>query len=248
MINILIPLGGKSEFFNSPEYVYPRALIEIRGKTMIQRIIENFAEIKDKHYIFVINQDDCDTYHLDSILRLLTDSKCEIVKLSGQTKGAVCSALMAVEVINNQKSLIIANGDQVIESPLASITKEFQAKGLDAAVLTFESVHPKWSYVRVDETDRVIESAEKRPLSKNAIAGFYYFEKGQDFVTAAMQSIAKDAHVNDVFYIAPVLNELVLAGKKIGHHSIEAGLYHSFYSPAKITEYENWLERTGECK
>ena len=58
MINILIPLGGKSEFFNSPEYVYPKALIEICGKTMIQRVIENFAEIEDKHYIFVINQDD----------------------------------------------------------------------------------------------------------------------------------------------------------------------------------------------
>jgi dTDP-glucose pyrophosphorylase len=247
MINILIPLGGKSEFFNSIEYVYPRPLIEIGGKTMIQRIIENFAEIENKHFIFVVNQSDCDSYHLDSILQLLTDSKCDIIKLNGQTKGAACSALMAVEIINNQTSLIIANGDQVIEASLDSVTKEFQFKGLDAAVITFESIHPKWSYVRVDETDKVIESAEKRPLSKNAIAGFYYFDKGQDFVFAAMQSIAKDAHVNDFFYIAPVINELVLAGKNIGYHPIEASLYHSFYSPAKIIEYENWLERTREA-
>jgi len=246
MINILIPMGGKSEFFDSHEFIYPRSLIEIRGKTMIQRIIENYSEFDNKHFIFVTNKADCDTYHLDSILKLLTDSKCDIFKLSGQTKGAVCSALMAIELINNETPLIIANGDQVIEAPLATIEKKFQMEGLDAAVVTFESVHPKWSYIRTDINNRVIEAAEKRPLSKNAIAGFYYFRKGHDFVSAAMQSIAKDAHVNDMFYIAPVLNELVLAGKEIGYHTINSNAYHSFYSPTKIAEYEHWLEHIGE--
>lgn len=246
MINILIPMGGKSDFFESHEYVYPRSLIEIHGKTMIQRIIENYSEFDNKNFIFVTNQADSETYHLDSILRLLTDSKCDILKLSGQTKGAACSALMAIELINNETPLIIANGDQVIEAPLAEIEKKFQTEELDAAVVTFESIHPKWSYIRADKSNRVIEAAEKRPLSKNAIAGFYYFRNGRDFVSAAMQSIAKDAHVNDIFYIAPVLNELVLAGKKIGYHAIDASTYHSFYSPAKIVEYENWLEKFGE--
>jgi len=246
MINILIPMGGKSDFFDSPEYVYPRSLIEIQGKTMIQRIIENYTEFDNKHCIFVANQADCETFHLDSILRLLTDSKCDIIKLSGQTKGAACSALMAIELINNETPLIIANGDQVIEAPLAEIVKQFETEALDAAVVTFESIHPKWSFIRADKSNRVIEAAEKRPLSKNAIAGFYYFRKGEDFVSAAMQSIKKDAHVNDIFYIAPVLNELVLAGKQIGYHVIDTIAYHSFYSPAKISEYEHWLEKSGD--
>jgi NDP-sugar pyrophosphorylase family protein len=246
MINILIPMGGKSKFFNSHEYVYPRSLIEIYGKTMIQRIIENYAGFDNKHFIFVTNQVDCETYHIDSILELLTDSNCDIVELSGPTKGAACSALMAIELINNETPLIIANGDQVIEAPLADIEKTFQSERLDAAIISFESIHPKWSYVRTDKFNRVIEAAEKKPLSKKAIAGFYYFRKGKDFVSAAMQSIAKDSHVNDIFYIAPVLNELILSGKQIGYHAIDATLYHSFYSPAKITEYENWLEKYGD--
>jgi len=246
MINILIPMGGKSDFFDSPEYVYPRSLIEIQGKTMIQRIIENYKEFENKHFIFVANQADCETFHLDSILRLLTDSKCDIVKLSGQTKGAACSALMAIELINDETPLIIANGDQVIEAPLEEIEKQFETEALDAAVVTFESIHPKWSFIRTDKSNRVIEASEKRPLSRNAIAGFYYFRKGEDFVSAAMQSIKKDAHVNDIFYIAPVLNELVLAGKQIGYHPIDTSAYHSFYSPAKISEYEHWLEKAGD--
>jgi len=245
MINILIPMSGKSNFFDSQEYIYPKSLIEIQGKTMIQRVIENYADFDDKHFIFVISQADCETHHLDSILKLLTESRCDIVKLSGQTKGAACSALMAIELINNEYPLIIANGDQVVEVSFAEIEKNFRAEALDAAVVTFESIHPKWSFIRLDKSNKVIEAAEKKPLSKNAIAGIYYFRKGQDFVSAAMQSIAKDAHVNDIFYIAPVLNELILAGKQIGHHAIDTSAYHSFYSPAKIAEYEHLLERTG---
>lgn len=246
MINILIPMGGESEFFNSNEYVYPISLIEIHGKTMIQRIIENYAGFDNKHFIFVTKQADCENHHIDSILRLLTNSNCDIIRLGGQTKGAACSALMAIELINNEIPLIIANGDQVIEAPLADIEKEFQENVLDAGVIAFESIHPKWSYIRIDKNNIVIEAAEKKPLSKNAIAGFYYFRKGKDFVSAAMQSIVKDSHVNDLFYIAPVLNELILSGKRIGYHEIDAALYHSFYSPAKIKEYENWLARYGD--
>ena len=246
MINILIPMGGKSEFFDSPDYVYPRSLIEIHGKTMVQRIIENYSKFENKHFIFVINQAESETYHLDSILKLLTESRCDIIKLNGQTKGAACSALMAIELINNDIPLIIANGDQVIEAPLAEITERFKMLSLDAAVLTFESIHPKWSFIRIDESNKVIEAAEKRPLSKNAIAGFYYFKNGNEFVSAAMQSIKKNVQINDGFYIAPVLNEIVLGGKKIGYHAIDSSRYHSFYSPAKIAEYEYWLDKYGD--
>jgi len=241
MINILIPLGGKSDFFNSSEYQYPKSLIEIQGKTMIQRVIENYAEIEHKKFIFVVNQTDCDIYHLDSILKLLTNGNCEIVRLNGATRGGACSALLAIDQINTETPLIIANSDQVLEVDLANICQCFRDQMIDAGVVTFESIHPKWSFIRIDEGGSVIEAAEKRPISKNAIAGFYYFGAGKNFVIAAMESIKKDAHVNELFYIAPVLNELVLRGCSVGYKYIEATSYHSFYSPAKIAEYEGWL-------
>lgn len=206
-------------------------------------VIENFASLTDKKFIFVVNKADCDRHHLDNVLSLLTDSQCEIVKLSGETKGAICSVLMAIEYINSQKHLIISNGDQVIDVNLPQVMQDFEGRKLDAGVITFESVHPKWSYIRTDEGGHIIEAAEKRPLSKNAIAGFYYFKQGADFVKAAMQSIAKDANVNGLYYIAPTLNEIVLANKVLGYYKIPAEKYHSFYSPQKIKEYEKELEK-----
>ncbi len=239
MINILIPLAGKTVFFDTAEYPFPKPLIEICGKPMIELLIGNFMAInKERKFIFIVNQSDCEKYHLDNTLKLLTDYNCEIIKVSGETKGAACSVLLAVEYINNDNELVISNGDQLIDRDLNEVLEHFEKRKVDAGVICFESVHPKWSYVQLDEDGKIMEMAEKRPISKNAIAGFYYFRQGCDFVNSAMKSIEKGASVNGIYYIAPTFNELILENKHLEIFRIESSQYHSFYSPQKISEYE----------
>lgn len=239
MTNVLMTMAGKSAFFDSPEFIYPKPLIEIQGKTMIEMAINNYKGISgDIRFIFVVNSRDCTKYHLDNVLGLLTDGKCEIIRINSETKGAACSALMAIDTINNDDTLIIANSDQVIEEDINKALKLFKKNTFDSAVITFSTVHPRWSYVKVDGNGMIIEAAEKRPISKKAIAGFYYFSKGKYFVEAAMRSIEKNASVDDVFYVAPTLNELILKGMRLGTYEIANAKYHTFYSPQKIEEYE----------
>ena len=239
MINILIPLGGKSVFFDAAEYVYPKPLIEVNGVSMIELVIRNLERIQGpKTFIFVVSAEDCQKYHLDQVLRLLTEDNCRIVKLNGPTRGAACSALMAIEHINTSDPLIISNGDQIIEEDLQAILDHFDEQEYDAGVLTFDTVHPRWSYVRLDEAGCIVETAEKRPISRHAIAGFYYFRQGADFVRSAMKMIEKDAEVEGMYFIAPTLNEMVLENRKLGVYTIGNDSYHTFYAPQKIKEYE----------
>jgi len=110
-------------------------------------------------------------------------------------------------------------------------------------VVTFESVHPRWSYVRLNEQGLVVETAEKRPISRNAIAGLYHFKHGKDFVNSAMRMIQKDSSVNGSYFISPTLNEMILTGKTITTVKVDAEKYHTFYTPQKIKEYEAKLLR-----
>jgi NDP-sugar pyrophosphorylase family protein len=241
MINILIPLAGKNLFFSEEEYPYPKPLIEINGKTMIEHVVNNFSTIqKKKQFIFIVNNEDCKKYHLDNILNLVTDHTCKIIKLNDETKGAACSAMMAIEYINNETPLIIANIDQLFNENLGNLIAQYNA--YDGGVITFESVHPRWSYARIDKDKTIRETAEKRPISKDAIAGFYYFNNGSDFISCAMNMIAKDANVNGLYYISPVLNEMVLRNKRMLAISISNDQYHTFYTPSKIHEYERSLQ------
>jgi len=242
MINVLIPMAGKSQYFSDNDYPFPKPLVEIGSKTVIEHVISNLASIAEHvNFIFVLNNADCRKFHLDSTLNIITDNQCKIIRLENETRGAACSALMAVSHIANDIPLVIANADQIFGGSLQELISEFS--NFDAGVLTFESVHPRWSYVRLSEEQLVIETAEKRPISRHAIAGFYYFRKGRDFVESAMRMIQKDSSVNGNYFIAPSLNEMILQGKKITTQAVDTSRYHTLYTPQKIKEYEALLLR-----
>jgi len=242
-INIVIPLAGTNPLFPKSEFPFSKSLIEIDGKPMIQLSIENLQTIqKEIHFIFLVNSDDCKSYYLDNVLDLLTENKPTIIKIDHLTKGAACTALLAIDEIDNNIPLIISNGDQVIKENINNILSYFET--YETGVICTNSVHPRWSYIR-NEGDLVVETAEKRPISKNAIAGFFYFKEGSFFVKSAMRMIKKDANYNGNYYIASSINELILDNKKIGYYNIPNEEYECFYSPEKIKEYNNRKNNTS---
>lgn len=235
MINILISASGKEDFFK--DSMYPRLLFEINGRTMLQQIVDEYANMDNKRYIFTFLNGDCQRFHFDKSARLITDDNCDIVKINEQTGGALCSCLMCIEYIQNDDELIISNFDQTIEIDYNEVLAYFRNNNADAGVISFENFHPRWSYIRT-EADRVIESASKTPISKNAIAGFYYFRHGCDYVDAAKKVILKGKIDESPYYVADSLNELILENKKILYFSIDKAKYHTFRILEDIKKYE----------
>jgi len=238
MLNVLIPMAGNSIFFENSSYIYPKPLLEVKGKPMIQRVIDNLNTLDEEiNYIFAVNAQDCRQFHIDNVLKLLTNESVEIIRVDNDTAGIACTALLAIESINNDDSLIIANADQCFDVALGSYVNDFRKRDLDAATICFDSVHPRWSFALINNAGEIVETSEKKPISNNAIAGFFYFKEGKQFVDAAMKSIFKDASVNGSYYIAPVINEMVLDGKKLGISTVANDKYHTFYSPQLLEEY-----------
>jgi hypothetical protein len=79
-------------------------------------------------------------------------------------------------------------------------------------IWTFQSVNPALSFVRIDSEERVLEASEKQPISDVANAGVYLFRDTGRFIDAAFSTIRKDWHVDGIYYVAPVLNEIILSG------------------------------------
>ena len=49
----------------------------------------------------------------------------------------------------------------------------------------------------------------------------------------------KQNNLDGKYYISSTINEIILTGKKVSYYEVEKGQYKSFYSPAKIKEYED---------
>jgi dTDP-glucose pyrophosphorylase len=237
LTNILVPMAGNSQFFAEHEHPFPKPLVEIAGKTIVEHVVNNLSTVgSDIKFIFIVRSDDCRKYHLDLTLDMITRGNNIIIRLDKETQGSACSALMAIEFINNEIPLLIANDDQLFVDPISQFIASLGMA--DAGVVCFESVHPRWSYVRVDERGNVMETAEKRPITRNAIAGLYYFCEGKHYVNAAMKMIEKRDSVNGNFYVAPALNQMILDGYDVRMTTVVNDRYHTLYSPQKIREYE----------
>ncbi|MEJ7559232.1 MAG: glycosyltransferase family 2 protein [Pedobacter sp.] len=237
MLKIIIPIAGSSALFINAGYSYPKPLIEINGVPMIQRVIEDAGALSDEYeFIFIMREEEALKFHLDNTLKLLAP-RSEVIKLKRDTKGGLCSVLMAIDKIDDNDSLVILNGDQILDVVYDDILSYWKKEKADAGVITFKSVHPRWSYARI-ESGLVVQTAEKNPISNSAIVGYYYFENAGTFFRAAFQVIKNDVQLEGNFYISPVINEYVLLNKKVLDFKIKAEQHHSFYSPQMIEEYE----------
>jgi len=240
----VIPTAGGDDAFKDRGFPYCKPLTEIHGRPLIEHVWQGLLPLRAARHVFVIRKEDARRAHLADVLRLM-DPGCAVVTTDGPTAGAACTALLAIEHIEPDRELVIANGDQVFACDLGEAVADFRARDLDGGTVVFDSVHPRWSFVRVGSDGLVTEAAEKRPISRHATAGFYYFRRGADFVRAAEAMIRKDAQVNGAFYVCPAFNEMILNHARIGVFPIPRDAYTSLATPQNVDEYEHLLTQGG---
>ena len=211
-LNILIPMAGAGSRFQEAGYIFPKPLIEINNKPMIQIVLESLNV--DGNFIFIVQKEHQKKYNINSVLKILKPN-CKIIELDQITEGAACTTLLAKKHINNNNPLLIANSDQFIKWDSIKSMYNFTSKKIDGSILTFEAIHPKWSYAKVDSSNLVSEVAEKKVISKHATVGVYFWKKGNDYVKYAEQMIKKNIRVNNEFYVCPVFNEAISDNKRI---------------------------------
>jgi beta-phosphoglucomutase-like phosphatase (HAD superfamily)/dTDP-glucose pyrophosphorylase len=217
-MNVLIPMAGAGSRFAQAGYTFPKPLIEVDGKPMIQVVTENLNV--DAHFIYIVQKEHYEKYNLKQLLNLIAPG-CDIIQVDGLTEGAACTTLLAKELINNDEPLLMANSDQFVEWNSNECLYAFTADTIDGGIVTFESTHPKWSFAKLNSDGFVSEVAEKNPISNVATVGIYYWKHGSDYVKYAEQMINKNIRVNNEFYVCPVFNEAIADGKKIRTKNIE---------------------------
>jgi HAD superfamily hydrolase (TIGR01509 family) len=216
---VVIPMAGAGSRFEKAGYTFPKPLIEVRGKPMIQVVVENLNI--DAEFVYIVQKAHFEKYNLGYLLNLITPG-CKIVQVEGITEGAACTTLLAKEFMDTpDKHLVLANSDQFVDWDSHDFFYKVLNKKCDAAIATFKATHPKWSFAKVGDDGYVVEVAEKKPISDTATVGIYYWNKASDYVKYAEQMIDKNVRVNNEFYVCPVFNEAIENGSKIITYDVQ---------------------------
>lgn len=244
-MQIIFLMGGHNFEKNREEY--PLYLTEINEKLIIEKQIDYCRGLNPRKFLFCIKDEDIQNFQVDSVIKQLVPDS-EIIIINDRTMGAVCTALLSIEFINNEEELILLAVDDFIEVSSENILQFFRESNSDAGVVSFNSVHPRYSFAKLDAQNLVIEVSEKKPISKNALVSFYYYKRGSDFVESAKNVIRKDNLINGAFYLSQTLNEMILEQKKVSIYKINNEKFHPLKTEIQLAQYISELMDVKDSK
>jgi NDP-sugar pyrophosphorylase family protein len=219
MLNIVVPMAGRGSRFANEGFTLPKPLIDVMGRPMIERVIGNLRPVETHRFVFLCLADHLRDYDLERNLQEWAPG-CVVVSVDQVTEGAACTVLLAREHIDNADGLVIANSDQWVDEGIQPFINAWIEGGYDGFIMTMKADDPKWSYVSYNDAGEVDGVVEKVVVSDEATVGIYGFARGCDFVSGADKMIADERKSNGEYYVAPVYDEFVARGMRIGTHNV----------------------------
>lgn len=222
-INVLILAAGSQRIENS-DFAYPLCLTELDGKSMLEITIDASKNIKNANFSFAFLKDDIVKFNLDNVASHLIP-KSQTIQIEKGTKGSGASALNAACRFDEEKELLILSANELLKIDYESEVSKFRKNCLDGGTLIFKSIHPRYSYVRVNKDMLVLEASQQKQISTSATTGFFWFKKTKYFTESFQKIVLKNLAVDGLFYIAPTFNEMILDGLTVGANKIDNNQY-----------------------
>ena len=237
-IQILFPMGGLGSRFSNVGIETPKPLIEVDGVPMILKAVSSFARLPQDRLqlLFVVRAEHNAQYDLQNkITAVCPNAKFQV--LDHNTKGAVETCMMADPLIDRTKPIVVMDCDlyfqsKAYEEALVAMAEE----GLAGLLLYFKSKAPRYSFAELDAEHRVVRTAEKIPISENALIGAYGFGSGEIFLNAGKKLLERNISAEmKEYYLSLLYNILLSDGLTV--KAVPMDEYHSFGTPEELELY-----------
>ena len=234
-------MAGLGSRFSEAGYKKPKPFIDIDGKPMIVRVMENLS-LPDARFILIARKDHIQS-ELSLVRKIEKEYNAKFISIDKITEGTACTVLFAREEINNDNPLLIANSDQIVDIRMSDFINDCFKRNLDGHILCFDDIelNPKWSFAKINDSGHVIQVKEKEAISNLATVGIYFFSRGKDFVNGAIDMIINNDRVKNEFYTCPVYNYLISQNMKIGTYCIDFHQMHGLGTPEDLRLYIDHL-------
>jgi len=233
-MNIIIPIGGVGQRFRDEGYLYPKPLINVLGKPMIYKVIENL-NTTEEDTIYITYNNQLKDYNFEDLINFwFPDKNIKFVTLDHLTRGASETILNCLNEIPNKeldKEFLILDCDTFYEEDIVSTYKNSSNKNL---IFYFKDSTPDpiFSYIKL-EGKKVVSIKEKEKISHNANSGAYGFSSG----TLLKKYITQILSLDEELYISHVYNKMLSDKQSITSYRVTD--FHCVGTPLQLQVYCN---------
>ncbi len=237
-LHIIMPMAGEGSRFRNAGWSTPKPLIELNGKPLFVRAIESVkVDGAPMKYSLIVRQEHINEYGIDKgIHEILPDAK--VYSVEKTTRGAVETCLVAEAGIADDDAVMVMDCDLEFRSEAYKRIIEEALNNDNAtggALVSFDSVEPKYSYAELDSNGNVIRTAEKEVISNHALCGAYFFASAREFKDVAHRLLNEPVMLKPEFYVSLLYNYLLANGDTVRLATMEE--YHSYGTPEELKRY-----------
>jgi NDP-sugar pyrophosphorylase family protein len=227
-------MAGRGSRFSREGTVVPKPLMNLWGRPFFWWATESARRAFDvAEMVFVVLEEHVRDFTIDRHIRdHYPDARLAVC--SEVTSGAAATAKLGVEMLDGERPLIVNDSDHAFVIQTGAGVADRLRNGTAAALLTFVSDDPAYSYARIDQRGSVIGTVEKQVVSSDAIAGAYLFA-GADAFLDAYRRYEADCPYDEVF-VSGLYNHLNGGSGTIVRQRLDRHI--SFGTPAELAELE----------
>lgn len=233
---LVIPLAGLGNRFAREGFILPKQMLPVGESTTFDYSM-NSIKLDDFEIVFVIRKEQSKA-GLADFIKSKIHQEIKIITIDRLTRGSVETVLESELVVPPDSKLTIFTMDVAFSNLYTANTFQETASG---GVLTFKSNSLNYSYAKV-KSDVVTETAEKVPISDNALVGIYYFAKASDFYKYAREMLSQEDVSGGEYYIAPLYNYFIRDGHRIESKKVET--FYVFGTPSEYRFFSNVIARS----
>ncbi len=240
-------MSGVGKRFIDAGYKNPKPLILVDDNPIISYVIKMFEGCEDISFI-------CKEEHIqNSEMKKIINNYCKNGKIfcvpNDKKKGPVGALLEHIEIIDDDKELIISYCDFFSDFNLKDFLRFSRSRNFDGIIVSYTGFHPhmlgpdNYAYLTLNESSEVIKVSEKTATKKNKFEeivsnGIYYFKSGAIFKKYCLEYIKTGPEINGELYISLLYNNLLHDKRRVGYYLTNSML--QWGTPHDLQAYQEW--------
>ncbi len=228
-------MAGMGSRFATIGIFKPKHEIIARDRTLFEWSMLSLSAFFSNRFIFVVRSGFYNRRFIEDKCRNLGVNNIEILELSEVTSGQAASAFLADPLILPSSPIAIFN----IDTYIASFNINLSSMVLhDGFLPVFTAEGSKWSFIKVDSNNRIVDVVEKVRVSNLATIGFYYFKTWEIFSHYYLNYSELIIMASNESYIAPLYKYMLADGLDIGYSILPTESVHGLGTPEDITSFD----------
>jgi len=233
-MNIIIPIGGVGQRFKDEGYDMPKPLINVLGKPMIYRVIDNL-KIENTDIIHIVYHNHLKEFNFETLIKFwFPEKNISFTSLDYLTKGASETVLKGLESFTPEEleqNVLILDCDTFYNENIIDKYKSCPNKNV-IFYFNDESPEPIFSYINL-KNNIITKIQEKNKISNNANTGAYGFENGKKLKKYCLDIL----NLNKEVYVSYIYDRMISNGELI--QGIKIDDFHCVGTPIQLKVFCN---------